>query len=200
MRIGTHNSWSYGNTQWYMPSFVCRCQSLDIISQYIRGSRVFDLRLRWNFKKNIWQVAHGPAIFDVNYLEDLKFLDEVPSDVWVRVILEYNSIPKKINFLKTQFIKQCKYLEETYKNIKFFGGRLKCTWSYIYIFKNDVELEDKYSSTTSWFKSSNYFLRILDDWWPWLYAFRHNKINYINFRKNFGLSNKCLFIDFIEYI
>jgi hypothetical protein len=86
-----------------------------------------------------------------------------------------------------------------YDNINFFGGKLKYTWETLYTFNGkDIPLIDKYSSTTSLFKTNNKFLKIIDDWWPCLYAKLYNKKNYEEYMKS--PHSDCLFIDFIDFI
>lgn len=196
--LGSHNSWSFAKIkQWYVPAFVCRCQHFNIQEQYIKGVRVFDLRVR-RYKGN-WYTAHGSACFVTNFLEDLNWLNNQEDIVSVRVLLEYNSIPKDVHNIVPLFKEFCKYLEGKFQNLNFFGGRLKCTWEILYTFNGkEIQLLDKYSSTTSLFKSNNKFLRIVDDWWPWLYAKLYNKKNYKEYIKHQHLD--CLFIDFVDII
>ena len=195
IKLGSHNSWSFAKLkQWYVPAFVCRCQRLNIQEQYVRGVRLFDLRLRLH--KNEWFPAHGSARFNVDFYDDLRWLNE-QGDVYVRVLLEYNKIPKDFDKIVEQFKIVCSFLEKSLSNIKFFGGEAKCTWNVVYKFRNDnVKIIDKYSSTTSLFKSGK--LSIIDDWWPWFYAKFHNKQNYKNFVES--EQDGYLFIDFVDMI
>lgn len=194
MKLGSHNSWSFGKTDWYIPTFTCKCQNLNIQEQYNLGVRLFDLRLR--LKKKVWYPAHGSACFKCDFIKDLKWLNE-KGDCYVRLMLEYNSKPKNSNDIVETFDDYCTNLENTYNNIKFFGGRKKWDWtSYAHTCKNPEEtLIDRYSSTTSFFSSTNKLLRISDDWWPYLYAKCYNKDNY----KKYKDSSDWLFIDFVEY-
>ena len=197
-KIGSHNSWSYAPIkQWYIPAFVCKCQNIDIKEQYIRGVRVFDLRVR-RYKGN-WYTAHGSACFLTDFLSDLRWLNTQDDIVSVRVLLEYNSIPKDFHNIAPLFKELCKYLEANFMNINFFGGRLKCTWEILYTFNGkEIQLLDKYSSTTSLFNIKNNLLRIIDDWCPWIYAKLYNKKNYKEYMKHRHL--ECLFIDFIDFV
>ena len=196
-KLGSHNSWSFGKTEWYIPAFTCRCQKLNIQEQYNRGIRLFDLRIR--FKDYKARVAHGLAIFDVNIDEDLAWLND-KKDCYVRVLLEYNAKPKHFKLLCALFRNVCGYMKMSYQNITFFGGYAK--WNHnikIYNFNTEEpKLIDRYSSTTSWFDIKNKFLAILDDWWPWLYAKFHNKKNYAEFVEN--NQGEWLFIDFVDML
>lgn len=201
MNIGSHNSLSYKYPEkWWMRPFhfVAKCQNVDFIQQYNLGVRVFDLRIAFG-SDGFVQVKHGYMVFKVSglYLDSfLKFLDE-KGDCYLRVILEFNSKPKDIDYQEYRFKQTCEFLEKAYSNIKFFGGNRKYDWKVIYEFKNkDVPtLVDRYSSTTSLFKSDNKFLRIVDDIWPWLYARLMNKKNFAEFDKN---SKDYLFTDFVD--
>ena len=195
MLLGSHNSWTFGKTQWWVPSFTCRCQSLNIKEQYEKGVRFFDLRLKYS--KKGWQVAHGSAIFKVSFYSDLTFLDS-QKDCYVRIILEYNSKPKDEEKIKQYFRSECNTLKTLYPDIKFCNGRMKYSWEVIYNFLyEEPELLDRYSSTTSLFNSNNKFLKIIDDWYPKLYAKLNNKKIIEDYKKN-GPFDKWLFIDFVE--
>lgn len=196
LKIGSHNSWSFAPTRWYIPHFICKCQNLDIEGQYNARVRLFDLRLRLEDLCK-WRVAHGSAFFAVDWREDLAWLNH-KEDCYVRVILEYNKKPKQYDLIESLFKGYCKYLVSRFPKIKFFGGNCKWDWKKLYEFENpDEPLLDKYSSTTSWFNSKNKFLKIIDDCWPWLYAKFHNK-EIIKQYKLYGPSDKWLFIDFIK--
>ena len=196
LKIGSHNSWSYAPMAWYIPSFTCRCQKLSIDKQYEAGVRLFDLRLRL-VELYQWKAAHGSAILKVDWREDLAWLNS-KEDCYVRVILEYNKEPEDLEVIESLFKGYCNRLEETFPKIKFFGGNRKWDWKRLYEFRNpDEPLLDQYSSVTSWFKSKNKFLKIIDDWWPWLYAKFHNK-EIIKHYKLYGPSDKWLFIDFVK--
>jgi hypothetical protein len=197
LKLGSHNSWSFAPINWYIPHFVCKCQNLNIEEQYKAGVRLFDLRLRFKFNESRWRVAHGSAFFNVDWREDLAWLNN-KGDCYVRVVLEYNKKPVEYDLIKSLFKGYCEHLSSIFPNIKFFGGNRKWDWKRIYEFKNpDEPLIDKYSSTTSWFKSKSRFLKIIDDWWPWLYAKFHNKET-IKQYKLYGPSDKWLFIDFVK--
>lgn len=198
VKLGTHNSWTYGKTKWYVPSFLSKCQKLNIQEQYNKGARLFDLRLRLK-KDGTWGVSHGMSFRKVDYKKDLDWLNSLETPVYVRVKLEYNFRPKNLEEIKPKFREICKELEETYPGIKFFDGALKNESEVIYQFKNpNLKLSRSYSSVTSLFKSNNRFLAIIDDWWPWLYAFLKNKENYENFVKNNRDPELWFFCDFIE--
>lgn len=202
MNIGSHNSLSYQRPKkWWMRPFhfMAKCQEVDYVEQYKLGSRVFDLRISFNKNKaGKIQVKHGCVEFDIPMVllnSFLKYIDD-QSDCYLRVILEFNKEPKDIEYQERRFKYYCRTLEYKYKNIKFFGGNRKYDWKIVYNFANkDIPtLIDRYSSTTSLFKSDNKFLRIIDDLWPWLYAKIRNKKNFEELKD----SKDYLFADFIN--
>ena len=198
MVLGTHNSWSFGKPTNILLRpfwFIAKCQDLPIEHQYLMNSKIFDLRV-WFDKKGDYKIRHGIMSFKNSLYKDLRFLNSM-EDCWVRVILESNSEPKDLNHQKSCFYKFCSGLEDMFPNIKFFGGEGKWNWIKLYQFKNeDYPLIDKYSSTTSYFKLN--CLRILDDWYPRLYAKKYNRTNYEQFKELDD--DSCLFIDFINYV
>lgn len=201
MNIGSHNSLSYMKpAKWWMRPFhfMARCQSKDFIQQYNLGARVFDVRISFCDDGYI-HVNHGAMEFDISgqYLNDFfAFLND-KGDCYVRVILEFNKKPKDIAYQEYRFREACGRFECFYPCIKFFGGNRKYDWKVVYEFANkDIPtLVDRYSSTTSLFKSDSKFLRIIDDLCPKLYAKLRNKKNFKEFDKN---STDYLFVDFVE--
>lgn len=187
MILASHNSWSFKRPKkWYLCPFwfTAKCQSKDIAEQWIRGVRMFDLRLHFDSWGNL-QVRHGIMEFNVPYnhlMNDLSFLNGKASeeDVYVRVILEQNHISKyNQTHQEWNFIKMCQSLEEYFPNIKFIEGVRKFDWQVVYQFKNKVPtMLNKYSSTTPLFGEGWHWYSKLDDWWPWLYAHLHNDHNY----------------------
>lgn len=193
MKLGSHNSWTFApKAKWWFPAFTARCQSKNIQKQYKAGVRLFDLRLQ--LKGAVWCVAHGYCVFHANWKNDILWLSQQEEKVYVRVFLEYNRKPQNEETIINKFSDLCAYLEHRFETIKFFGGILKYNGRRVHNFINtDIpQIEGRISSDTSLFKSDNRFLAILDDLWPWLYAFLYNKKSYANHD-----TNKYLFLDFI---
>ena len=203
MNIGSHNSLSYIRPKkWWMRPFhfMARCQDIDFVDQYILGARVFDLRISFDRKHfGKVQVRHGAMEFDVptSLLNLFYYYLNSAGDCYLRVILEFNKEPKDIEYQEQKFKTYCEQLENKYKHIKFFGGNRKYDWNVVYQFMNEdiPTLVDRYSSTTSLFKSDNKFLRIIDDLYPKLYAKLRNKKNFKEFDEG---PNDYLFVDFVE--
>lgn len=206
MKIGSHNSLSYIKPKkWYlMPfHFMARCQSKDYVKQYeTYGVRLFDVRI-WFDKYGKPEVRHGLMAFDIDSdgLNDFFEYLNNKGDCYCRILLEEDNVLKKnknIEEIENKFSEFCKKIEDRYKYIAFFGGNRKYDFKVIYKFRVEYpNMVDYYSSTTSWFTHSNStFLRIIDDWWPWLYARFHNKKNIEKVKKE----NKFdfLLLDFVN--
>lgn len=196
--LGTHNSWSFGKTKWFIPAFWAKCQNLNIQEQYEYGVRLFDLRLRRKKDKS-WGVSHGSTFFNVDYIKDLEWLNE-KGDAYVRVFLEYNSKPKNAITIESLFYDVCLDLSNEYKNIKFYGAYPKYDGSRnIFEFNTQIPLVvEQSSSTTSLFKSGCKLLAVLDDWCPWIYAKLRNWKNYEKFCNDF--KEGFFMADFVEFL
>lgn len=197
IKLGSHNSWTFApKRHWWFPAFMARCQNKTIQQQYEAGVRLFDLRLK--FYKGKWEVAHGYCLFKADWLYDLLWLSHKNEDIYVRVFLEYNNHPKYEETLISEFWDLCRYLERRFSTIKFFGGVLKCKGTVYYFDNKDIPvLLDRYSSMTSLFTSESKLLKIIDDWWPWLYARLRNRKN-IEWYKDNSPMKEWLFIDFVK--
>lgn len=196
--LGTHNSWSFckPTNRLLRPFwFTAKCQDDNIQKQYSQGSRIFDLRV-WFNKKGHVEIRHGVMSFKTNYMKDLEWLDG-KGDCYVRVIFESNKQPDKLNERIERFTHFCSLLETTFVNIKFFGGRTKWNWKTVYVFNTtEIPLLDRYSSTTSMFNNGKH--KIVDDWYPRIYAKKFNKKNYQQYISDIT-EKRHLFVDFIHY-
>lgn len=189
--IGSHNSWSYLKPKsfWMRPfAFMAKCQRQDIKYQYLFfGVRCFDLRVKFD-KDGKLSVAHGSMVYDIDkegLLKDLQFINNRTITCYVRVLHEvrnkraYNE--KSINYFK-EF---CNEIVEAYPNIKFWCGRNLYNWSIDYEFSEHPTCEEKYSSVCP--------PKIIDDWFPFIYAKLNNsKI------KNKGTDKDILLIDYVD--
>ena len=203
MNIGTHNSLTYLTPKkWWQKliRFTAKCQAVNYEEQYRLGARVFDVRL-WYDDNLKMEVRHGRIAYKIGYTVFFNMLDflEEKGDCYVRILCEEDSFAKNDPIVIDKekcFIEDCRYIESMYDNIKFFGGNRKYDWKVLYNFKNkDVPtLVDRYSSTTSLFKSDKKWLAILDDLCPILYAKLKNK----TLIKEHNDKDGYLFIDFIN--
>lgn len=198
-RIGSHNSWSFKKVkQWYVKLlfWTAKCQKVNIFEQYSFGVRCFDLRLRYNHRKKIFETSHGLATYvgGEDWKHDIRWLDKRAeysmkqqngAPVYCRVLLETKNFDEEE---KTAFIDICKWLEENYTHLIFFGGFPSRHWrEYIYHFRAvEPTIEDKYSSVIP---------PKIRGLWPWLYAHTHNK-------ENVELPAQCqyLYIDFLDNV
>lgn len=187
--LGSHNSWSYLPVKkWWMKpiAFTARCQNKNILEQYNLGVRCFDLRIRFEKGKIIF--AHGIIEYDFDFSELWKqfgVLNE-NGDCYVRVLHEVRNEEQYTYHSIDMFKITCSLFENAFSNIKFWCGRNLYNWNIDYEFKNNPSCEEKYSSVCP--------PKILDDWFPWMYA----KLNNKKIVKQ-GTDKDILLIDFINY-
>lgn len=187
--IASHDTMSYEKPKaWYLKPFhfVAKCQSLSIFDQYEQyGIRLFDLRIRWNKKDNKWVFSHGCMVFDTPDVEDiLSWLNDRGSCM-VRLVLEYNSPTKNIDEISDRFCTFCDEVIKNFPNIQFFEFRRKYDWKKLYTYLDEPN-PDLFQATSSMTG------KIIDDWWPWLYAWLFNKDVL-----NQGTTHEYLLMDFI---
>ena len=192
MILGSHNSWSYlPPRRWWMKpiGFMAKCQRVDIRTQYERyGVRCFDLRVRFN-KYGQGIVVHGIVeyCFTASKIyEDLAWLDS-KGDCYVRVIHEVRTVKQYKNRQRNLFRHFCERLEDEYKNIRFWCGRELFCWGYDYHFPgyDEPTCEERYASVCP--------PKLVDDWWPWLFAKTHNRLALAA-----GTKKDVLLIDFVD--
>ena len=189
MIIGSHNSWSYlSPRKWWMKliSFTAKCQSYNIIDQYKVGVRCFDLRVRFNKTELI--IAHGMIEYNIleeELFDDLEYLNS-KRDVCIRILHEVRT--KKLhteeaieNFVDFTIKLQCKF-----PNIKFWCGKNLYNLENDYEFPYKPSCEEKYASVCS--------PKLIDDWYPRLFAYLNNK----KIIKK-GTDKDILLIDFVNY-
>lgn len=184
MILGSHNSWSYKTpTKWKFLAFTAKCQDLNIKEQYEFGVRCFDLRVY--FKNGVPRIAHGMFDYGRFPYDDLEYLND-KGDVYIRILHEARN--KKTYTLEStnNFITLCGEIQSHYPNLKFWCGRNLYNWNIDYHFSFNPSCEEKYSSVCS--------PKLIDDWWPRLYAKKNNK----KILKE-GTDKDILLIDFINY-
>lgn len=98
--IGSHNTMTYLQPKkWWQKliRFTARCQDKDIIEQYNRGARVFDIRINYDD----FTYSHGL----VDYINDTIFMyltpaiKYLPDDIYYRIILEKGNKDKFKEFI-----------------------------------------------------------------------------------------------------
>lgn len=191
MILGSHNSWSYLPPRWWWMrpiAFMAKCQRVDIRTQYERyGVRCFDLRVRFN-NHGLGIVAHGIVeyCFTASKIyEDLAWLEK-KGDAYVRVIHEVRTVKQYKNRQRNLFRHFCERLEQDYRDIRFWCGREMCCWGYDYRFSgDDPTCLEVYASVCP--------PKLVDDWWPWLFARLHNSAVLAA-----GTKKDVLLIDFVD--
>lgn len=169
MILGSHNSWSYLPVRkWWMKpiAFTARCQNVDIRKQYELGVRCFDLRVRFDNDGNMI-VAHGIIEYkEAHALIALMFLDG-KKDCYVRVLHETRTEKQHTQYSVEQFRKFCYTIEKHFNNVHFWCGRNLYDWEVDYDFDGeDPTCDEKYASVCP--------PKLIDDWFPWLFAKKHN--------------------------
>lgn len=176
----------------WLLGFTAKCQNLSIEQQYEQGIRLFDFRIRFD-KNNSIVIAHGIIEYQISLTEltqIFRFLDRKAAKgetIYIRIFHEIRNKKAHSRYKVHLFSTYCRYFEDTYTYIKFFGGyNLLPNWSRDYIFRNsDPSIEEYYASVRS--------PKFIDDWWPWFYAIRNNKRI-----RNLKTEKEFVMIDFIE--
>ena len=187
-KLASHNSWSYlPPRKWWMYPlrFTAKCQSKDIKQQYEMGVRCFDLRVRFHSEEFV--LVHGLMEYKTSkddFIKDLFWLDE-KGDVSIRVVLDIRRKNRTLQGQKYSFQLFCKSLESWYKNIKFFNGQCLYDKETIHKFGNYPSCEERYASVCK--------PKLLDDWFPWMYAKLNNKK-----LKQMGTEKEYLMLDFVN--
>jgi hypothetical protein len=188
MILGSHNSWSYlpPRKSWMKPiAFTAKCQDVNIKTQYEKYNvRCFDLRVKFDKKGNPI-IAHGIIEYTTyeNIISDLTWLNN-KRDVYIRVILEARN-KKDYDIGKKYFARFCGALEYCFYNIYFWCGRNLYNWEEDYDFHFKPTYEERYSSVCK--------PKLIDDWYPKLYAKKNNKDNIKR-----GTDKQILLIDFVN--
>ena len=189
-KLGSHNSWSYLPVRkWWMRPlrFAAKCQRVDIRRQYELGVRCFDLRVRFEYGR--LKVAHGIIEYGIDketLLKDLEWIDS-KGGCFVRVMHEVRT-KKQYETTSGMFFKNfCYVIQGDFKNIRFWNGRNLYNYETDYDFGDDPTNDGKYSSVCA--------PRIIDDWWPWLYARLHNKRTWLD-----ECDKDILLIDFVDML
>lgn len=193
-RLGSHNTMSYlPPRKWYFKllAFTAQCQSKTIQEQYAKyGVKLFDLRFRFN-KKGEVHFAHGAVEYTGSKAFIFGILDYLNSLKGITVIVRYEN---KEGEFEEEFREWCKYLENTFTNVKWTGGTNKWKGKLVYKFKAPFpSVEDKYSSCNTNVPGKSVTGTILDDLCPIWYAKKNNRINKMN-----GTKKDYLMIDFVE--
>ena len=190
MKLASHNSWSYlPPRKWWMKplKFTAKCQDVDIQTQYEKYDvRCFDLRLK--FRNGAPVVVHNTIEYDIDSVglsKDLEWLDS-KGDVYIRIILDIRCKKEYTMEQKGLFIDFCYDVEKYFPHIRFWCGEGLYDKEVLYKFKYHPSCEEKYASVCS--------PKLLDDWWPRMYAKKNNR----KLLKE-GTKKQYLMLDFVNY-
>lgn len=190
-KLGSHDTMTYLKPRdwWLRPfKFVAQCQRVPIEEQYEKyGIKLFDIRVKYNSKERIWELAHGAMVFKGKTPDEVfEYLNSLNDEIYVRLVLEYNRAPKDIDIISSLFAMQASKWREKYSNITFWGFNRKYDWKRLYEYEGMKELSMYQAiSSATW--------KIWDDWFPWLYAWFHNADNIKQ-----GTDKEWLLIDFVD--
>lgn len=193
--LGSHNSLTYlPCRKWwmYLINWAAKCQSKTLSEQFHDGVRYFDIRLKWDSRKETWIIAHGLIEYKGNIRRVLETLDSLADyydeKLYVRFLLEYN---KRHDDEATKIIKLrnfVRYAREEYSNIMYH--LIETKW--------DEKVIDSYSNNISLIHYSSVLGRKRFFWIPYLYAKLHNKENRKNFKNSLkDKDDKVLMLDFV---
>lgn len=179
--LGSHNTLTAYPCPWYLRplNVFSKCQSKTLKEQVMAGARFFDLRIKVKPSGGYF-VAHGLVKYECDGLlcavsSLLMYADETGSDVYYRIMLEYNREPNQYEKILTEF----KNLAQEARDFKYFSAKGNkphfCgayqKWDYECVVKPDdgcdLPITHKYSSCIGWKR----FIHCI----PYLYAKRHNK-------------------------
>lgn len=203
MKLATHNTMTYQKPkQWWarLIPFIAKCQRVDYKKQHELGAEGFDLRIFWDNDGNI-EYRHGIYRYSAdNLYEVLDYARD--NNIIVRVLFELRSYNEKfiknVELLKRKFMQFCADIEREYPTIQFYGGVATGSCEQLYKFHNEPQINEigMYSSVTSLFVVKKDWLKIIDDWCPFLYAKLMNKQNIEEYMVNDD--NTYLVLDFID--
>lgn len=166
-------------------AFTARCQRKDIQEQYELGVRCFDLRLR--LIDGEWHIVHNS--FDYGLLDgimyDLSWLHR-QGDVIIRILHDVRMERDYTKDAVKKFKSFCDLILDIYPDIKWWCGRNLYNWEEDFVFDYKPQCTEMYSSVCS--------PRIIDDWFPLIYAKRNNAW----IRREEYKENEILLIDFID--
>lgn len=206
MKLGSHNTMTYLRPKVFwqrLLPFIGRCQSVDYKVQHSLGAVGYDLRLFWDSDGKL-EYRHGFLRFPADNIDEVLSYAE-SNNIIVRVLLEVRSYNKplisNIDELRSRFKAYCSDIEKKYPSIIFFGGQESGSGEKLYTFKNETSglvIDELHSSVTSWFKSNNKFLRMIDDLFPIIYSLIKNEKNIRAYQNNKDKENTYLYVDYIE--
>lgn len=151
MKLASHNSLSYVKPKrWWekLINFTAKCQLYDIETQYQKGVRLFDIRVRrddslygaYAAKSGHGLITYDESIIDVLYVLDSLSTKEDP--VYIQLNLENRKWEEDKDFM--WFEELFKACAKDYSNLIFCGGYVKHPWRKI------IDCEDPTIDQKNW--------------------------------------------------
>lgn len=202
MILATHNSLSsYAPKKWWMKILnpFAKCQNCDIITQWHRGVRMFDIRVR----PHTGEAAHGLVTYDINVPLVLGWLntraEETKEKVYIRLCCE-NNISKLSEWDDKWFRWFWKDCKSKYKHLIFCGGYMKKGWCKLIDCKDPEYLElyrtfNVYKAKNGWKAKLKSIVEYIKHPMPEYWAKRDNA-RYLDENENY---DGFIMLDFIEY-
>lgn len=206
MKLASHNSLSFVKPKkWWekLINFTSKCQLYDIETQYHKGVRLFDIRVRrddslygaYSAKSGHGLITYDKGIIDVLYV--LNSISTKEDPVYIQLNLENRKWEEDKDFM--WFEELFKTFAKDYPNLIFCGGYVKHPWHKI------IDCEDPTIDQKNWefmnFKwqptmkeKIKRFFANLFHFSPKYWAKKDNQ-KY----KSAGTSADFLMLDFIQY-
>lgn len=174
-----------------------KCQSCNIITQWHRSVRMFDIRVR----PHTGEAAHGLVTYDIDVTLVLGWLntraEETKEKVYIRLCCENRGNLDKDEAWFRWFWKDCK---SKYKHLIFCGGYMKKGWHKVINCKDPEYLE--LYRTFNVYRAKNGWKNKLKNIWEYIchplpeYWAKRDNAEYIKENKDY---QGFIMLDFIEY-
>lgn len=164
---GTHNSLTFGRAvKWWARLGACfwKCQRKTVAEQIAGGCRVFDIRFARR-RKGGWVGAHGVVDLGVDPILAIQEIARNCPGAYVRVILERARDEGE----REEFRKVCRYLEASYPELTFFGGRLKPGWVELYHFEGDRAADAEKTLVQHVGSMQSLYGKVFPGLWAWIH-------------------------------
>lgn len=176
---GSHNSMTYMKPQnWWMKKYMCQTKTLK--EQIKSGVRMFDIKVRFDSKDNVY-ITNGKYTSKINWTH-VDFISMICDTInlyandrfYINLTLDTSdvSLGQEINFIQlcNRFVKSCS------DNIIITGGRRSFDNEKVVVTLQDTMIAEAISGNDK-------RTRFYEKWFPVLFAKRMNEKNF-KFWKN----------------